>query len=86
MTTAPGPIVAPTVPPTHDYDYHPDHPGPLGRLIHALHLRMMALEVELHLRAATPATPASPTGGIPVAPATPAVTVTATVPATPAAV
>lgn len=43
-------VVSPTVPPTHDHDYHPAHPGNLGTLIHALHMRLVALEIELGLR------------------------------------
>lgn len=49
------PVVIPTAPPTVlpvtlDHEYHPDHPGPLGRLIHALHSRIVALEIEVGIR------------------------------------
>lgn len=64
-TTAPV-IVAPTNPPTHDFEYHPDHPGPLGRLIYAIHLRLIALETEIGLREAP-----KPITADPVAPPVP---------------
>lgn len=33
-----------------DHDFHPDHPGNTGDLIHSLHLRLVELEAKAGLR------------------------------------
>lgn len=87
VDTPVAPLAPPTIlPPVHDHQYHPDHPGPLGLLIHALHARLIALEIELGFRekpvptapvvTPVPVTPIAPVVVTPTAPvAAPSVTV-----------